>query len=88
MDWLQRFDSSTPSCAEDEVTRDLARLFDARLRALEWYSAPSSQLETWEREEAIWELAQQLRALVGRMAPEYRQCRDPEAERRWREASL
>ena len=72
---------------ENDVAWELARLFDARLRALEWYSAPSSQVEELEREEAIWELVQQLRALIGRLAPGYRQCRDPGAEHRWKEAS-
>jgi hypothetical protein len=71
----------------NDATWNLARLFDARLRALEWYSAPSSEMEPRDREEAIWELAQQLRALVGRLAPEYQQCRDSGAERRWMAAS-
>jgi hypothetical protein len=73
---------------ESEAAWELARLFDARLKALEWYSAPSFEEEAREREEAIWELAQQLRALVRRLAPDYPQCRDPDAERRWRVSTL
>jgi hypothetical protein len=72
---------------ENESASELARLFDARLRALEWYSAPSSHVESREREEAIWELTQQLRALVGRLAPGYQQRHDPGAEHRWMAAS-
>jgi hypothetical protein len=73
---------------DNEAAWELARLFDARLKALEWYSAPSFEEDAWEREEAIWELAQQLRALVHRLAPEYPQCRDPDAERRWAVSAL